>query len=55
MLEDKCSIGLGPDVKTGYRIFVKGDCDKLLEDIKKNLGDYGKRYFEERIVRLKED
>jgi len=50
MTEKRCDVGLGPHEIQGYRLYVKGDCGKVLEDIKKHLGEYGQRYFESRLV-----
>jgi hypothetical protein len=33
-----CKIDLEPDKKYGYRIKVEGNCSKLLDDVKENLG-----------------
>jgi hypothetical protein len=54
MVADKCNIGLKPDKKYGYRVTVEGDCNKLLSDIKENLGKYGRRYLEDRIIYIEE-
>jgi len=49
---EKCKIGLNPDKKYGYKLTIEGDCTKLLNDVKENLGEYGKRYLEDRILYL---
>jgi hypothetical protein len=53
MDETRCKIGLNPDKKYGYKLTVEGDCTKLLNEVKENLREYGKRYLEDRIIYLK--
>jgi hypothetical protein len=50
MDEERCEVDLGPHVKKGYLLYVKGDCSKVLEDIKNYLGEYGLRHFESKLV-----
>ena len=53
MDETRCKIGLNPDKKYGYKLTVEGDCTKLLNEVKENLREYGKRYLEDIIIYLK--
>lgn len=48
--EGKCPTELGPDETEGWKIHIKGDCDKVLEDIRRNLGEYGTLYLERRLI-----
>lgn len=50
MDDNRCDIGIGPHKRKGYLLYVKGDCGKVLEDIKNHLGEYGLRYFESKLV-----
>ena len=47
---ESCDVGLQKDDKYGWKLIVKGDCEEVLEDIKNKLGEYGQRYFEDRLV-----
>jgi hypothetical protein len=53
MKQDECSIGLKADPKYGYKIIVKGDCDKVLQDINNSLEHWGKKYLGDRIIKVK--
>ncbi len=50
MSEERCIVELGAHARKGYILYVKGDCAKVLEDIKKHSGDYGHRLFESKLV-----
>ena len=50
MEKESCDVGLQKDDKYGWKLKVKGNCEEVLEDIKKKLGEYGQRYFEERLI-----
>jgi hypothetical protein len=45
-----CDVGLQKDEKYGWKLKVKGNCDEVLKDINEKLGEYGRRYFEDRLV-----
>jgi len=53
MKQDECSIGLKADAKFGYKIIVTGDCDKVLQDVNNSLGQWGKRHFGDRVIKVK--
>ncbi len=57
MEKESCDVGLQKDDKYGWTLEVKGDCEEVLNDIKKKLGEYGRRYFEDRLISVpkKED
>ena len=38
------------DDKYGWKLKVKGNCDEVLKDIHEKLGEYGRRYLEERLI-----
>ncbi len=50
MGKESCDVGLQTDDKYVWMLKVKGDCKEVLDDIKKNLGQYGRRYFEDRLI-----
>ena len=43
-------MGLQKDDKYGWKLKVKGNCDEVLKDIIEKLGEFGHRYFEERLI-----
>ena len=49
MPKKECDVDLRDDDKYGWRLRVSGDCTKVLEDINEKLGEYGRRYLEERL------
>lgn len=50
MKKESCDVGLQKDEKYVWKLKVKGDCKEVLDNIKKKLGQYGRRYFEDRLV-----
>ena len=50
MENESCDVGLQKDDKYGWKLKVKGNCDEVLKDIHEKLGEYGRRYFEERLI-----
>ena len=50
MNEERCKVDLQKDDKYGWKLEVKGDCNQVLQDISTKLGEYGRRYLEDRLV-----
>lgn len=50
MEKESCDVGLHKDDKYGWKLKVKGDCKEVLNDISKKLGEYGRRYLEDRLI-----
>ena len=50
MNEEGCNVGIRDDDMYGWKLKLSGDCSMVLEDINKKLGEYGRRYFEDRLV-----
>ena len=50
MDNESCDVGLQNDDKYGWKLKVKGNCDEVLKNIKEKLGEYGRRYFEDRLI-----
>jgi hypothetical protein len=48
--QESCDVGLEDDDKFGWKLKVKGNCKDVLDDINKKLREYGRRYFEDRLV-----
>ena len=50
MGKESCDVGLQKDDKYVWKLEVKGDCNEVLKDISDKLGEYGRRYLEDRLV-----
>ena len=50
MDNESCDVGLQKDDRYVWRLRVKGDCKKVLDDIRRDLGKSGRRYFEDRLI-----
>ena len=50
MDEEKCVVELVPDKKYAWKLHLRGDCSKVLDEIHENQGPYGRRYLDDRTV-----
>ena len=50
MEKKACNVELLKDSKYVWKLLVKGDCKTLLDDIRKDLGNAGRRYLNDRII-----
>lgn len=50
MDNESCDVGLQKDEKYGWKLKIKGNCAEVLKDINEKLGEYGCRYFEDRLI-----
>jgi hypothetical protein len=50
MSDDRCNIDVNPHNKKGWEVVFRGDCDKRLNDINQNLGQYGRRYWDDHHI-----
>jgi len=46
----KCKTNVRPHEEKGVELELIGDCGELVEEIMKNLGPYGQKYFRRRMV-----
>lgn len=47
---EKCKTNVRSHEVKGVEIELIGDCGDLVDDIMKNLGPYGRRYWEKKMV-----
>lgn len=50
MSDDRCNVDVNPHDTKGWEAVFRGDCDKRLNDINQNLGNYGRRYWDDHHI-----
>lgn len=48
--KESCIVELYQDQKYGWKLKVSDNCSKVIKDINQKLGEYGRRYFENRLI-----